>query len=349
MIDRRCRLLGVAMVSLTSALAGFGMSTSALSAPTEGPQLAFTALDALKPRGFSVRMMGVDARTAVVLKRGSKRGVVPNPFFSASWSADGVWLAFAGWQGKRKGIYKLRSDGTGLRFVHGTNGGRNPIFSADGSKIAFIREWRGRGSLNSATATWLAGADGRGARRLTPWRKNVEYLPSSFSPDATALAVTRSNFLSGKSSVLLLRLGRERGVRLVARRASEAVFSPAGSQLAVVRQVAPRRRDPQTANRDLYVMSIDGATSYPVKRTRHTAETHPSWDPSGQRIAFNSFHTSSDPFEALFDRLLPVGNSIMQINADGSCRQKLLSLQDAALYGPVWRPGPGHAAGRIEC
>lgn len=96
-------------------------------------------------------------------------------------------------------------------------------------------------------------------------------------------------------------------------------------------------------------MSIDGTTTYPVRRTNHTDETHPSWDPSGQRIAFNSFHTSKDPTEALFDRLLPFGNSIMQVNVDGSCRQKLLSLKNTALYGPAWQPGTDREAGRIEC
>jgi hypothetical protein len=70
---------------------------------------------------------------------------------------------------------------------------------------------------------------------------------------------------------------------------------------------------------------------------------------SPQRIVFNSFHTSKDSIEALFDRLLPVGNSIMQINVDGSCRQKLLSLTNTALYGPVWRPGADREAGPVEC
>jgi dipeptidyl aminopeptidase/acylaminoacyl peptidase len=53
--------------------------------------------------------------------------------------------------------------------------------------------------------------------------------------------------------------------------------------------------------------------------------------------------------EALFDEVLPFGNSIVQINADGTCREKLLSLRNAATYGARWQPGQGRGAGRIAC
>jgi Tol biopolymer transport system component len=190
---------------------------------------------------------------------------------------------------------------------------------------------------------------------LTPWSENVEYVPSSFSPDASVLAVTKSDFESDESRVLLLGVGSSRRVRVLGRRTSEAVFSPDGSQIAfarhtVVRQrVAPRRKIPIVVNKDLYVTSVDGTGSRAVTHTHRIAETRPSWDPSGQRLAFNSFRISKDLIEAIFDELLPFGNSIVQVNADGSCRQKIASLRNAALLGPVWRPGLDHAAGRIEC
>jgi Tol biopolymer transport system component len=303
-------------------------------------------MNALKPWGFSVRAIGVDGSGQVVLERGSRHGVVPNPFSTVSWSADGAWLAFAGSKGSREGIYKLRADGTGLRFLRGTKRGKNPIFSPDGSKIAFSRDHLSIG----ATTTWVADADGRGAFRLAPWRRNVEYVPSSFSPDASVLAVTRRDWRSNKSSVLLFRLDGSRGVRVLAQGASEAVFSPDGSQIALVHQTMSRRaKVPVVINKDLFIMNVDGTASMAVTHTHRLAETHPSWDPSGQRIAFNSYHVSKDPIEALFDELLPFGNSIMQVNADGSCRQKVISLRNAALRGSVWRPGPDHEAGQIEC
>ena len=43
------------------------------------------------------------------------------------------------------------------------------------------------------------------------------------------------------------------------------------------------------------------------------------------------------------------GNSIMQINADGTCLTKMLSAPGVAFYVPAWQPGAGREAGRIDC
>jgi Tol biopolymer transport system component len=341
--------LATVCAALTFAAPANG-TTAWIYPPVEGSWLAFTAINALKPRGFSIGAVEIKGSEQVVLVRGSQGGLVPNPFSTISWSSDGGWLAFAGSEGKRKGIYTLCADGSDLRFLHGTEGGRNPIFSPDGSKIAFARDRLGGGLSQGATTTWVANANGRAAFRLMPWRKNVEYLPSSFSPDASVLAVTRRNLKSGKSDVVLFRLGGSQSVRVLARRASEAVFSPDGSQIALVRETISRRRKTLIViNKDLYVLSVNGTESSAVTRTHHITETRPSWDPSGQRIAFNAYHISRDPIEALFNELLPIGNSILQINADGSCRQKILSQRNVALRGPVWQPGADRAVGPSEC
>jgi Tol biopolymer transport system component len=323
------------------------LTGAATAAPVpEGPLLAFTGLSALKARGFTVRTVGVETPKPLVLVRGSRRAVVPNPLSGSTWSADGSQIAFAASKGSRKGIYLVRADGTGLHFLRGTGGGTDPVFSPDGSKIAFARE--GVGKFFFATTPWVANVNGSGARQLVKWHKDVEYRPSSFSPDGSTLAVTRNKFATGMPKALLLDM-RWNSARLMARHAAEPAFSPDGSQIAFVHYSVSRRHKVEVTHKDLYVMSTDGMTSRPLTRTRRLVETHPSWDPSGQRIAFNSYHTSKDPIEALFDELLPVGNSIMQINADGSCRQKVLSLRDTATYGAAWRPGPGHEAPRIEC
>jgi Tol biopolymer transport system component len=322
------------------------VSASASAVPPEGPWLAFPMMYTLWPASYSVKGTATDGSGRVLIARGSRRGIAPNPFSTVSWSPDGAWLAFAGFKGPRKGIYELRPDGTGMRFLRGTEGGRNPILSPDGSKLAFVRD----NFKTGATTTWVADADGRKAVRLPPRREGVEYLPSSFSPDGSVLAVTRKDLRSNRSWVLLFGLDGRPDVRVLARGASEAVFSPDGSQIALVREtVARHQKYPVLVNKDLYVMSADGTSNEVVTPTRHLVETHPSWDPSGQRIAFNSYHLSEEPIEELFNELLPFGNSIMDVNADGSCKQKILSLKNGALRGPAWRPGPGREARRIEC
>jgi len=48
-------------------------------------------------------------------------------------------------------------------------------------------------------------------------------------------------------------------------------------------------------------------------------------------------------------RFLFAGDSIMEINADGSCRTKVLSVPKVTLFGATWQPGPGREAGPIAC
>jgi Tol biopolymer transport system component len=302
----------------------------------------------LRREAFSVRLVTAEGLPIATPVRGSRHGIAPRPRSGVSWSADGTWLAFAGSEGTRSGIYTVRAEGTGLRFLPGTKGGSDPVFSPDGSKIAFARLQFGRNN-SFGTSVWVANADGRGAFRLAAMRHGIEYLPSSFSPDGSTLAVTKARLGSGEPLTFLFRLDGSGGKRILARRASEAVFSPDGSKIAVVRHSTLKHQRVPIVHRDLQVMSLDGKSIWPLTRTRYVAESHPSWDPSGERIAFISFRISRDPFDALFDDLLPFGNSIVQINADGSCRQRIFSLNDAALFGPAWQPGTDSEAGRIEC
>lgn len=176
----------VCAVVTVAALIG-PVSACASPVPPEGPWLAFPAGDALGLSGVGIKGMAADGSGRVVISGGYEADIVPDPFSTISWSADGAWLAFGGSKGPRKGIYELHPDGSGTRFLHGTDGGKNPVFSPDGSKLAFVRSNLKVG----AATTWLADADGRKAVRLTPRSRAVEYLPSSFSPDGSVLAVTR--------------------------------------------------------------------------------------------------------------------------------------------------------------
>lgn len=330
--------------ALTVSVDGAGASV-----PSEGPRLAFTAVTGLSREAFSLRAVTQDGSRLATLVRGSQRGLAPRPFSKTSWSADGSLLAFAGFSWNRSGIYTVRADGTGLRLLRGTKEGGNPVFSPDGSKVAFTRLQLGK-NLALGRTLWVANADGRGAYRLTALRDGVDYLPSSFSPDGLRLAATKTVLGSkDKPDALLFRLDGSGGARVLARRASEPAFSPDGSKIALVRHSIVKHQKVPIAHRDLQVVRVDDMTIQPLTRTHRIGESYPSWDPSGERIAFISSRISEDPIAALFDGLLPFGNSITQINADGSCRQKILSLKGTALFGPVWQPGSGREAGRIEC
>lgn len=341
---------------LSLRLAGFPLAimvllscghTAAVGAPVpDGPRLGFTALSALAPKGFTVRAVGLDSSRPRVVVRGSPGGVAPIPFSGLAWSADGRRFAFAGSKGSRSGIYTANADGSGMRFLRGTRNGRNPVFSPDGRLLAFSRDGSTFDFLK--TTPWVVRVNGGGSRRLADGRKGVEYRPSSFSPDGTSLAVTKAELGQDRSRALLFKVdGSDSGKPLVRFAASDPVFSPDGSRIALVRHVSPRGAE--TPNKDLFLVRPNGSGLKRITSTRSVAETNPSWDPSGQRIAFSSYRISRDLFEAIFDELLPFGNSIVQINADGTCREKLVSLHDAATFSARWQPGPGRGGGRIEC
>jgi Tol biopolymer transport system component len=332
---------------LSLAMSGVIAGAGANSPPPEGPALAFSALGTLSASGFTVNTLGLEASRSHVAVRGSRHGVVPSPNSGLTWSADGSKLAFTGSRGGRSGVYTANADGSGARFLRGTKGGSGPVFSPDGSKIAFAREGTGLGLLFASTP-WVANVDGSGARRLIGWHRYVTFTPTSFSPDGSTLAVTRSEFASDEPKILLFRLNRK-GVRSLVERASEPEFSPDGSRIVFVKHSLERQGKLTVTHKDLFIAGSDGKGLKRLTRTPWVAETHPSWDPSGERIAFNSFRISRDPFERLFDELLPEGNSIVQVNADGTCREKLYSQHLLGIYGAHWRPGPGREAGRIEC
>ena len=220
----------------------FGAGEAFAAPVPEGPRLAFVATAGLEPSARTVNTVGADSPRPAVVARGSRDGVAPSPLDGVSWSADGSLLAFTGSKGGRHGIYTVRADGTGLRFLRGTRGGSNPVFSPDGSRIAFSREHLGKGVFPGSTP-WVARVDGSRAHRLAEWRKGVEYIPSSFSPDGSALALTRRmSFDPNQSAALLFALDGSGDRRpLVRFPASEPVFSPDGSQVVLVRHSILRR------------------------------------------------------------------------------------------------------------
>jgi Tol biopolymer transport system component len=96
-------------------------------------------------------------------------------------------------------------------------------------------------------------------------------------------------------------------------------------------------------------MGADRSSRLRLTDTPAKAERPASWDPSGERLVYT---TKSAPTERTSGDLEA---SVMQINADGTCRSRVsipqLQAPDhrvAFLY-PAWQPGPGREAGSISC
>jgi hypothetical protein len=74
---------------------------------------------------------------------------------------------------------------------------------------------------------------------------------------------------------------------------------------------------------------------------RQATIASPSWDPSGERLAFT--------LSRIDDWGPENGNKVMTINADGTCLTRVFIDPEMTVYGTAWQPGPGREAGRIGC
>jgi Tol biopolymer transport system component len=303
-----------------------------------GEQATFE-LATLGPQGGNYRR---------VLVAGVPKGYLGG-FGVPSWSPDGAMLAFAH-AGRGQTIAVVPATGGSPRPVPGTRGGVFPVFSPDGRSIAFTRQKARRNHqgyrIYESTSVWIVDLETGESRQLTRWRNHLEHVASSFSPDGTTLLVTRlDRERSGEPELVALRFdGRASG--LLVGEGALPVYSPDGSKIALFRQHSRSfkikgksgwRRVEE--NLELYVINADGTRLRRLTHTPQEDETFASWDPSGERIAYSQFQRNRSN--------LP--NSIMQINANGTCPTKVLSEQGVVLYGPAWQPGPGREAGRIAC
>jgi Tol biopolymer transport system component len=316
-----------------------------------GPRLSFVRANDRKLELVTTDPAGANVQVIA----GGRESSEPLPFiFSApSWSADGTTVAFVGMSQLatelRTDIYLAAADGSDLVRVPGTREALYPILAPDGRSVAFVRERQGREGprrIASGNTIWLAPVGGGSQRKLVPWHPGAFSSPSSFAPDGSTLAITLDR-RKGSMAVALSLTGT--GRRVIARDAIEPVYSPDGTRVALVtvgreRTVKNKHGTTTYTPTELAVANADGSDLRRLTRTPHALELQPSWDPSGERLAYTHLPLGLNESSAL-----GFGDSLMEINADGSCRHRFLSTRGAILYGATWQPGTGRAAGPISC
>jgi Tol biopolymer transport system component len=342
------RVLGAGGVLALLLATGAGIAGAA--AP-EGPRLAFFKLSREPER---LELLTVDSRGAMPLRlAGGGRGPSPFLFSPPAWSPDGSQIAFSsavGALGFR--LYAASADGAGVRAIPGA-GGYGPVFSPDGRTIAFakfrIRHRRVEGKrvrTYEAVSVWVADVDRGEPRRLTRWRNGLSQFPSSFSPDGATLAMTRvDEARTQEPEAVLLSLASGR-IDLLAENSGQPVFSPDGTEVALVRQhlrrLPPRNRGRVEETTDLYALDFGDSRLHRLTNTPSVFELWPGWNPSGERLAYTQLRTT----ESLAG---PLNGVAMQINPDGTCRAKVAGGKHSVIFGVAWQPGPGREAGRIDC
>ncbi len=372
-------LLGV-ILTLPTTIEAAGLtpeisdSTARVTLPT-GPRLGFLSLSQAKG-GFGTA--GSDGKVTPISLAASARGPVVLPLMTFAWVGGGEAVVFAGailkasdpQETDHQRLYLLPATGGRPVAIPHTDGGSYPVAFPDGQTIAFLRiKGRNEGTSittpsgkvreierHEHTSIWLVRTDGSGLRRLTPWVTDpVIETPSSVSPDGRQLVVNRAVH-SARERTVELAFDVETGLRtLLVSEAYDAAFSPDGSRLAVIRLRRfpglktihlPHGKGTLTLSGKSVVEVQDLATGVvePIVDGGERAIGALSWDPSGQRLAFTE--TGSLRNEA---SLFGIGDTVIEVNPDGSCPTPVLHKPGFAFISPLWRPGPGREAGPIAC
>jgi Tol biopolymer transport system component len=252
-----------------------------------------------------------------------------------SWSADGSLLTFGAygeWSGEVVGV--AEANGPGIRFFrHASLESGNPLMAPDGRVVAY--PYKG--------FVWLLNITSGSVRRALSLRPYAGFEPSSFSPDGSKLAGTIG---WGDSSAVAVDL-RTGHVSLLAREASEPVYSPDGSEVAFIRWKNWKASAVDDGSPPIDELRVTRLGTFPRSRLLRRSRkllAWPSWDPSGQRLAFTRTRVVengyTDPKK---------GDALMAVNADGTCLKRVYSDPETTLYGSAWQPGPGREAGPISC
>jgi Tol biopolymer transport system component len=335
--------VGFSLAAVIAALlAGLGGGAAPVREVPPGPRLAFATDTHRSGSGDAVRSVDADGGAQVRLALGGKTLVqLPMDWTSkVSWSRDGKRFAFAAAppQAGRYGIFVGDTDRSDVHlvprstFYHFLGA---PIIAPDGRSVVILLA-----DADFTYAYFSLPVDGGRLRRLTPSGEEIDF-PSGFTADGRSLGVTRE--LPGESQAATVALGTGK-VTVIAKDASEPVFAPDGTVLAV-RNHQPSLDEGGNAtdltSSDLLlihpgsppetVISVKGGLAWPTL------------DPSGNRIAFARLegHTTSVLSEGT--------NAIDEVNVDGSCLTEVVAKGDETFAGTAWQPGPGRGAGPLSC
>jgi Tol biopolymer transport system component len=201
----------------------------------------------------------------------------------------------------------------------------SPVWSPDGTKIAFVRTtWtphKERGedrTWTPAGAIVVMDADGGRMSELTPLEKLGDDAAPVWSPDGRRIAYVTEQRPTADIAVVDATSGASTIVAGTPLAEREPAWSPDG------RQIAYTAGNGDAA--DVFVIAADGSSERQLTRNAGR-DGNPSWSPDGRRIAFDSDRTGA--------------TRVWVMDADGANQHELTAhrfLFENTSSSPLWSP-----------
>lgn len=262
------------------------------------------------------RALGAQIAAAALL------AVAATPASAAYPGADGTIVFQSNRDVGAGDLYTVVPGGATQRLTVSTTSS-DPVYSPDGTKIAYVSSDPGSGYN-----IYVINADGTGRHAITTGQGAK--LQPTWSPDGTKIAFVANSFeIDGQTDQEIWTVNLDgTGVTQVTNNTvpdTEPAWSPLGDKIALVSSGDVFTIDPSGGNRtNLTPDSPPGCSP----NCYQGADTDPAWSPSGAQLAY--VHGAG-----ISGGGLP---AIWTMNADGSGKANLTNNANVSFAEPAWSP-----------
>lgn len=315
-------LSALALIAATVAL-GFGTRGAEAAFPGNNGLIVFSSYDAGDQSGDGdgpnrIEVMNPDGTGRRILLTISD---LPGPGVQEEiaypeWSADGTMIAFSARDedssGATETVWIMNADGSNPHAVVTSMNAKEPVWSPDGTKLAFTND-DGSGHRE----IWIVNTDGTGLRSLVTTGNS---LSPAWSPNGSQIAFAQFNETTSRFDIWVVNAdGSNPHALFDAQTSAHPEWSPDGAQIAFEYFSAI------SSEYSLWVMNADGSNPHALFTSGWGF--HPAWSPDGTQIVFTGGDVDRD--------------QIWMMNADGSNSRALITARTGErFFSSSWQPVP---------